>query len=165
MSKKYETLYAEHRHALGDPFPEVVTYFESSKSPKRVLDLGAGQGRDAILIAKLGHHVHAVDLSPTGLAQLAEDSKNLKVSTEVADLSDYTPKETYDIILIDRTLHMLGVDTGLALLDRLLPALNMTGEIYILDEKKDVPAYAQFLRDNNFKLTLEKPSQIRAQKG
>lgn len=37
-----------------------------------VLDLGAGHGRDALLFARSGLHVQAVDFSAAGLAQLAE---------------------------------------------------------------------------------------------
>ncbi len=164
MSKKYEKLYAEHRHALGEPFAEVVDYFEALNVPMRVLDLGAGQGRDALFIARLGHEVHAVDLSPTGLAQLAKDGAGLKLSTEVADLRDYAPDGDFDVILIDRTLHMLGVDAGVGVLERVLPALSAGGEIYILDEKKDIPSYASFLRASGFEMSLEKPSQIRAKR-
>jgi SAM-dependent methyltransferase len=38
----------------------------------RVLELGAGHGRDTLLFARSGLHVHAVDFSAVGLAQLAD---------------------------------------------------------------------------------------------
>ena len=63
--------------------------------PILVIDLGAGQGRNAIPIAKLGHTVYAYDINDTGLNQLRETAqKTPKVKglrTFVADL--LTPRK------------------------------------------------------------------------
>jgi len=53
----------------GQPFPEFVQFFvDFDQVNASVLDLGCGQGRDALFIARMGHDVLGVDLSPTGIA-------------------------------------------------------------------------------------------------
>ena len=74
-----------------------------------MLDVGVGQGRDAIPLAQMGHRVIGIDLSSVGIEQLknAAASQHLNIDAAIADLSTYSPTERLDIILFDRTLHMI----------------------------------------------------------
>lgn len=74
-----------------------------------VLDIGTGEGRDALYLAKLGFEVTAFDLSPVGVDKLylqAKD-KNLKIETFVADIKDFQIDKKFDICLSTGTLHYL----------------------------------------------------------
>lgn len=55
-----------------------------------VLDLGTGEGRDAIYLAREGHNVTAVDLSPEGIKKLENRARKRKLSidTIVANIAD-----------------------------------------------------------------------------
>lgn len=89
---KYEAIYKGQKHALGEPFPEITRFFaESIPTASRVLDLGCGQGRDALFVARSGHTVVAVDLSPSGIAQLNAEATlaGLPIKGVVADLVTY----------------------------------------------------------------------------
>lgn len=58
----------------------------------RVLCLAEGEGRNAVYLAEQGFEVTAMDLSEVGLAKaqrLATD-KGVTITTQVADLADYT---------------------------------------------------------------------------
>ena len=148
MPTDYEKLYQEQRHALGEPTKEFVTFFDQyEKENAAVLDVGCGQGRDALFIARRGHQVTGVDISRTGVAQLLEDAlrEGLPIQAHVADLRDYAPQETYDVLLIDRTLHMLDRETRLQLLARLLRATREGGYLLIADEKSNLPAMQALL--------------------
>jgi len=50
-----------------------------------VLDLGAGTGRVSLDLARHGHHVTAVDLSPALIAELRERARGLPVEAVVGD--------------------------------------------------------------------------------
>ena len=64
----YDQHYRAGRGQCGDPFPEFVAFFDSDDRQRaRVLDLGCGQGRDALLAARLGHAVVGVDLCAIGI--------------------------------------------------------------------------------------------------
>ena len=56
-----------------------------------MLDLGCGQGRDALFIARKGHAVVGVNISKTGVGQMLEDAKQeeLDISGIVADVVCY----------------------------------------------------------------------------
>ena len=80
-----------------------VTEELASLPPGRALDLGAGEGRNAIWLAERGWRVTAVDFSAVGLARAAELATHRGVSVEWvhADLLDYQPaKGAYDLVLI-----------------------------------------------------------------
>lgn len=144
---KYEKIYSAERHALGKPTQAFVDFFNQlDSSSMSVLDLGCGQGRDALFIASLGHSVLGVDLSPTGVAQLNEDAKRegLAIKAVVADLTHYQPTGEYDIVVIDRTLHMLEPAERLTVLQRVLPHVTDNGFVLIADERKNLPGIKDF---------------------
>lgn len=92
---------------FGKPYKELVDFF--AKYPKRgkVLDLGCGQGRDSIILAKLGYDVTGVDISKVGINQMLQKAKklNVKITGIVTDIFTFNPEGKYDIILMDSILH------------------------------------------------------------
>ena len=152
MPTDYEQLYREQRHALGDPTQAFITFFDQyHKRNADVLDVGCGQGRDALFIARRGHHVVGVDLSASGIAQLIEDAQaeNLNIEGIVADLHDYEPDGDYDVVVMDRTLHMLSAETRLRVLARICPVVREGGFVLIADEKNNLPAMRTFFEQDS----------------
>jgi 2-polyprenyl-3-methyl-5-hydroxy-6-metoxy-1,4-benzoquinol methylase len=71
--------------------------------PGRAIDLGTGEGRNAIWLAERGFTVTAVDFSRVGLARAAGLAAERGVSVDWvhADLLDYQPAPgRYDLVLI-----------------------------------------------------------------
>ncbi len=109
----YEKQFRQADAVCGPTFPEFRAFFaEYGGAPLRVLDLGCGQGRDTLMIARLGHTVHAIDLAPTGIKQVMEDADRagLSITGEVADVRHVTLRDTYDVVVLDRVLHQFGSD-------------------------------------------------------
>lgn len=73
----------------------------------RVLDIGAGEGTDAIRLALLGYEVDAVELSIVGAEKIMHFAKeaDVKVRVTVADVQDYTPDGLYDVVICNGVLH------------------------------------------------------------
>ena len=142
MATDYEKIYREQRNALGAPTRTLVEFFELLPAPLRILDVGCGQGRDALFIARLGHHVVGVDLSSSGIAQLSEDAgrEGLDIEAIVADIVTYEPAGMFDVMLFDRTLHMLPPTDRLRVLDRYRNHIGEKGYVLISDERKNLPA-------------------------
>lgn len=153
MSTDYEKVYQEQRHALGQPTKEYVTFFNTLEQPLRVLDLGCGQGRDALFISRLGHHVTGVDLSESGITQLLEDAhaEGLKVKGIVSDLTGFHPDGIFDVVVIDRTLHMLAPENQLLVLERTKPHVAQGGYVLICDERKNLPAMKKLFQEDRDK--------------
>ena len=91
-----------------------MAFFEHyHKTRAKVLDFGCGQGRDALFIARMGHHVLGVDISRTGISQMLEEAEweALDICDVVADVVEYEPSRDYDVVILDRVLHVLKDDS------------------------------------------------------
>lgn len=72
-------------------------------TPGRAIDLGAGEGRNAIWLAERGWRATGVDFSAAGLARAARlaAERGVDVDWVQADLLDYQPAPgSYDLVLI-----------------------------------------------------------------
>lgn len=71
----------------------------SGVTPGTALDLGSGEGGDAIWLARNGWSVTAVDISPSALAIGQTDQQpGDDITWVAADLSDWQPPTTYDLV-------------------------------------------------------------------
>ncbi len=80
-----------------------VRAFFAHRSPGRVLDLGCGQGRNAVWLALHGHDVLGVDLSPVAVDQARElaAAAGVAVTFEAADLTVWDPGDrTFDYVVL-----------------------------------------------------------------
>ncbi|EFO33679.1 methyltransferase [Roseibium sp. TrichSKD4] len=166
----YDAFYAETPEGLGKPTQDFVEFFEGLEGPpKQVLDLGYGQGRDAIFIARLGHKVTGIDTSSNGISQLLATARQeaLPISGHVADLEGYGPIGSYDILLVDRTLHMLPKERRGPVLTKFLNALAMNGHLLIADEPKNLTVFKSLLIEpqRNWHIMNERRGFLFAQSG
>lgn len=81
----------------------VVSEVANSLAPGTALDLGCGEGGDAIWLAKHGWKVTGVDVSPTAVerARAAARSADLitgSVTFVAADLATWQPTDTFDLV-------------------------------------------------------------------
>lgn len=144
MAYDYDRLYGSTPQALGEPTQVFVKFFERHDGEKlRVLDAGCGQGRDALFIARMGHRVVGVDLSPNGIRSLINvaNNENLEIEGKIADLVTFVPESAFDVILIDRTLHMLVEEKRLEVLERLICSLCKGGWVLIADERSNMQGF------------------------
>ena len=154
MATDYEQFYRGNAHGLGEPTKEFVTFFDTYDQTKaRVLDVGCGQGRDALFVARLGHNVKAVDHSPTGIRQLRSDAQaeDLNVAAEVADIRGFEWGGPFDVIIVDRTLHMLALEDRAQVLSRLLEATQAGSHLLIADERKNLPEFKSTLDESRWR--------------
>lgn len=169
MATDYEEFYRKHRHGLGEPTKEFVAFFDAySREGSRVLDVGCGQGRDALFIARHGHYVHAIDLSPSGIGDLQKDAnaEGLAIDAEVVDVRDFTTRHRFDVIVLDRTLHMLAPDDREVVLQKLLGYSKRNAFVLVADERPNIPAYRATLQSSRWKwaITLERRGFLFAQR-
>jgi SAM-dependent methyltransferase len=82
-----------------------------------VLDIGAGTGRVALDLARLGHDVTAVDLDPELLSVLREraTSEGLRIETAAADARELALQRRFALVLVPmQTVQLLGGPAGRA---------------------------------------------------
>jgi len=99
--------YYETENLFGNPYPELIDFYSNIKSKGKLLDLGCGQGRDAIALAKLGFAVTGIDNSEVGIEQLNKiaEKENLPLKGLVEDIYSYSNFDAFDFILLDSMFH------------------------------------------------------------
>jgi SAM-dependent methyltransferase len=116
----------------GEPNRFVAAEFAAVK-PGRALDLGAGEGRNAIWLAGLGWRVTAVDFSAVAIERgrrLAQ-ARGLAVDWVVADLRDFVPEPGgFDAVLVVY-LHLVPSELT-PVLRRAAAALAPGGDILVV---------------------------------
>ncbi len=99
----WETAYSDLKVSAFSkgPTADVEDHFRIFPSNAAVLDVGCGEGRNSVFMAKLGNHVDAFDISAAGIEKARQIAEMEKVSIRffVCDLADFVFKKPYDIIL------------------------------------------------------------------
>lgn len=114
----------------------------SGLQPGRALDLGTGEGRNAVWLAEQGWQVTAVDFSEVALARAAAiaQAKGVKVEWITADLGDYAPPAgAFDLVTV-LYLH-LPPDARREVLARAADALAPAGRLLVVGHDLDNLVY------------------------
>lgn len=77
--------------------------------PYRVLDIGCGEGKDAVFLAKNGYQVTAFDIAETGLEKARKLAEQNHVSVDFfkADINTFKPTAEFDIIFSSGVFHYI----------------------------------------------------------
>ncbi|MFD2398945.1 class I SAM-dependent methyltransferase [Prauserella oleivorans] len=77
-------------------------------TPGRALDLGTGEGRNAVWLAEQGWTVSGVDFSTVGLdkARRLAHARDVRVDWTLADVRDYQPEPSAFALVLVAYLHL-----------------------------------------------------------
>lgn len=107
----WEAIYQSEGKVFTEPFArfdEVIREFQAHEC-KRVLDLGCGNGRHLVQLAKLGFKTVGLDISPTGLRLTREwlGEEGLNADTLAADVRRSLPfrSRSFDGLLSTQVIH------------------------------------------------------------
>jgi len=111
MHNPYNKHYEKEAY-FGKPYPGLVDFFKTYPERNIVLDLGCGQGRDALFLGRIGYRVIGVDISDIGIQQLnlAAQKEKLQVKGLVADIYSFSITDEYDMVLLDSIFHFYKND-------------------------------------------------------
>jgi tellurite methyltransferase len=96
----------------GKPDKGVVTLATKMELPAKALDLGCGEGRNALYLAGLGFETSASDISESGIGKLktVAGESHLDIDAEVNDMRQYVFKKSFDFIVCLGCLHLITRD-------------------------------------------------------
>lgn len=97
-------------------------------SPGRGLDLASGEGRNAVWLAAQGWEMTAVDFSAVAVERGRQTSDQVRFI--VADILEWEPAETYDLVLI-AYLHLEEEAMG-SVVKRAVDWLEPYGELFMI---------------------------------
>lgn len=77
--------------------------------PYRLLDVGCGEGKDAVFMARCGYDVTAFDVAQAGVekARRLADRAGVFINAFVADVNDFRPDGEYDAVFSSGVLHYI----------------------------------------------------------
>jgi SAM-dependent methyltransferase len=142
MSEQFDQAFWDERYrskdALWSGKPNVhLVQQTDGLSPGTALDVGAGEGADAIWLAERGWRVTAVDLSPVALERAATQARRVsedvaeRIAWVQADLTEWTPEpKGYDLVS-SQYLHLPSGPRG-SLFDHLATAVAPGGTLLIV---------------------------------
>jgi tellurite methyltransferase len=108
----WDDKYNKKNYIYGkSPAPFLAENFDIIPRQAQILDMGMGEGRNAVFLAQKGHAVTGVDISSVAVkkAQDLAGENSVKIKTMVASLNDYPfPPHSFDVIIcfyyVDRKL-------------------------------------------------------------
>lgn len=97
---RWNEMYASTDHFWSGQANTALVHEVADLPPGRVLDLGCGEGGDALWFAEHGWQVTAVDLSPIvlGRAQARAAERDLNIRWREIDLATDFPDGEYDLV-------------------------------------------------------------------
>ena len=106
MTETYDKYY-QTENLFGEPYPELIHFFTHLPVKGKVLDLGCGQGRDSIALARIGFNVTGIDKSKVGINQMNRicQNENLTLVGKVEDIYEFNEFDKFEIILLDSIFH------------------------------------------------------------
>ncbi len=99
------------------------------------LDLGCGEGRNTLLLARYGYHVHAVDSSSQGIQKLKKYAHSRGLDTIVSDVADVRTVQFatnfYAAIVAVTILDHITEEEGKTVAEAIIDALKPGGFVFI----------------------------------
>lgn len=97
--------------------------------PLRLLDIGCGEGKDAVFFARCGYDVSAFDISEMGLEKVKRlaDAARVNVRTFRANIWDYRIDEGYDVLYSSGVLHYIKPELRAEIMENYRTHVNASG--------------------------------------
>ncbi|MFW6437736.1 MAG: class I SAM-dependent methyltransferase [Armatimonadota bacterium] len=129
------------------PDPALMELVRRITPAGRALDIGAGDGRHTIFLARSGFAVEAIDISEAAVAQLCELARRgrLNVEARVGDCSEPDCiAGPYAMIVADTVLGHFEMDAARAIGRRIADALQPGGWLFVTALSADDPRESEF---------------------
>jgi SAM-dependent methyltransferase len=150
---QWEQRYGERERIWSGRVNMRLAEVASALPPGRALDLGCGEGGDAVWMAERDWRVLAVDISETALRRAGEDARARGVADRIEfahyDLSEDFPEGTFDLVSA-QFLHSTARLDRPAILKRAANAVSPGGLLVIVDHGEAPPWAAKLGHDHVF---------------
>ena len=129
---EYESRYSSEDYYWGLE-PNSMCYEAMRMLPPvkklKVLDIGCGEGKDAVFFARNGYSVSAFDVAESGLdkARSLAAKCGVQINFFRADVNDFVPDDNYDIIFSSGVFHYIHPEKRISFIESLKKATNPGG--------------------------------------
>ena len=133
---QYEKCYDQEEYYWGlEPAPFLRDLLEiTGRNPSelKVLDIGCGEGKDAVYMAQQGCNVSAFDITQSGIrkTKLLAEKRGVEINAFVADINDFEIDEKFDIVYSTGTIQYLFSHRIEAFFEKIKDMVNVGGYVY-----------------------------------
>ena len=136
------------------PDPVLSRYLKLIPKGK-VLDLGLGEGRNALFFAQNGYEVEGVDISETAIQSCLKHAKEAKLEVDIK-LQDIrhieVPENTYSLIIATMVLQFLNKKEQDTIFEKIKNGLIKNGIVFLRVFSLEDPSYKSKLESDKFKM-------------
>ena len=125
----------------GKPSEDIIDLVKYLPQNSSVLDIGCGDGRNSIFLAKMGHKVTAINISQSGVNKLKQKANdlNFKINTKVMDANSFEFKIEYELVIAYGVLHLIQHEKRKELLTKIKKYTKLNGYNIILVFTNELP--------------------------
>jgi len=145
FKQRFDQKYKSDPNLFGrEPMPvlkEALKYVSGGKA----LDLGVGNGRNALYLLDNGFEVTGVDISEEGIKSLKQNlPEHAKIKLSVSDVADYETDEKFDLICAVGLLHFFDIQNIKKLIKKMkdytkMGGINVIGAKMTQNFRNDLP--------------------------
>ena len=117
----------------GKPSHDVLKVAPKLPAGIKALDIGCGEGRDALYLASLGFQTFAIDISESGIDKLQSFAADfeLNIDASICDMREYAFPHYFDLIVCQGCLHLIKREEWMILINR-MKEFTSPGGIHIV---------------------------------
>jgi cyclopropane fatty-acyl-phospholipid synthase-like methyltransferase len=144
MAKDYERIYQRDGLYWGEEPSELVKRFAELAPQGKALDLGMGEGRDALYLASVGFDVTGVESTDSGVLKCERLAEQRRVSVRAVceDVRDYRiAKNRYALIAAINLFQFMKKDEAEDVIARVVDGLKRGGLFVCTTFTQDDPSY------------------------
>jgi SAM-dependent methyltransferase len=134
----WDSRYASSERLFSTEPDGTLAELAQDLAPGRALDLGAGEGRNSLWLARRGWDVTAVDQSGVALGRLAAEARRqeLAVTTVVADMNEYLAAAGQFDLVVLANLHPTPKERA-TMLAAAADSLSPGGHLFVVGHHVD----------------------------
>jgi len=139
----YDANYQRSEGYFGAPSPLLTEHVDLIQPGARVLDIGVGQGRNALLLAERGCRVVGIDPSMVAIEQTSAAAAAAGIDVDLHHLSahDFEAEEKFDAVLCFGLMQILSRADCASLIHRIYDWTKHGSALYLSAWHVDDPSY------------------------
>lgn len=145
LHENYDDAYRNENYFGADESPLLRRFSHLFSPGDSVLDIGVGQGRNALPLVRAGCRVTGIDPSPVAIEAVRKSTaaEGLEIGLETVDFGRFEPLARFDFVLCFGLLQMIDATAGRCLLDRCAEWLEPGGVLFLTAWYRGDPAAAR----------------------
>lgn len=146
MSDRYDDIFRDENW-FGARESHLLERYGAQIPPEAaILDVGVGQGRNALPLARRGCRVTGIDTSEAAVRQVNEQAgrENLALQAFRVGFEEFEPATPFDAVLCFGLLQMLRPSRAASLVERLRRWTRPGGSLFLMAWHVDDPGFAHY---------------------